>query len=213
MNKNIVLPSELQSAIGSESRDFVVKSEKAYPTKRGLGFVCFGLVWSAIVSTFVTTFLLPLFQGEQVKISFNQQIVVGSLDNIGPIILPTIMLSIFVIAGVLVMCKGVYFLFKKGGYFVGTSKSLLHYLNGTIRSISWEQFSGDIRVTGGKKKGNITLQMRTGKMVRGRDRRERYVPETIYISGVSNVFEVEKTCRRRIQEHDPTPVTTGHGTV
>jgi hypothetical protein len=36
---------------------------------------------------------------------------------------------------------------KKGGYFVGTQVRLIHYQKGIIRSIDWEQFSGDIEVS------------------------------------------------------------------
>jgi hypothetical protein len=48
---------------------------------------------------------------------------------------------------------------------VGTSTRLVHYQNGNIRSIDWEQFSGEIELNGNDHKGNISLQMRTGKMV------------------------------------------------
>ena len=61
---------------------------------------------------------------------------------------------------------GTSLIFKKGGYFVGTPTRLVRYQNGNIRSIDWEQFSGDIEVSGRDPKGNISLQMRTGRVVR-----------------------------------------------
>jgi len=100
---------------------------------------------------------------------------------------------------------GIYSLFKKGGYFVGTPLRMISYQNGTVRSIDWEQFSGDIEVNGNEVSGNISLQMRTGKMVSSKNNRNRYVPDTIYISGIPNVYQVEQICRKRIKENDPTP--------
>jgi hypothetical protein len=34
---------------------------------------------------------------------------------------------------------------------------------------------------------------------------DRYVPDVIDIVEIPNAFEVEKICRRRIKENDPTP--------
>ena len=87
---------------------------------------------------------------------------------------------------------------------------LIHYHKGNIRSIDWEQFSGDIELSGNNQKGNISLQMRTGRMVSRKNGPDRYVPDVIYISKIPNVFEIEKICRKRIKENDPTPPTTGH---
>jgi len=33
----------------------------------------------------------------------------------------------------------------------------------------------------------------------------QFVPDIVYISGVPNVLEIEKICRKRIKENDPTP--------
>ena len=37
---------------------------------------------------------------------------------------------------------------------------------------------------------------------------DRYVPDTLYITGIPHVFEIEQVCRKRIKENDPTPVIT-----
>jgi len=100
---------------------------------------------------------------------------------------------------------GLYSLFSKGVYFIGTPTRLVHCHRDTIRSIDWEQFSGDIEVSGNEQKGNITLGMRTGKMVSQKNGPDRYVPDKIYISGVQNIYEIEQICRKRIKENDPTP--------
>ncbi len=82
---------------------------------------------------------------------------------------------------------------------------MISYENKSVRSIDWEQFSGDIEVSGDEFNGNLTLQMRTGKMVSSKNSGSRYVPDTIYISGIPSVYEIEQICRKRIKENDPTP--------
>jgi hypothetical protein len=54
--------------------------------------------------------------------------------------------------------------------------------------------------------GDIEFQLRTGKMERRKDSPDKFVPDIINISGVDNVLEIEKYCRIRIKENDPTPV-------
>jgi hypothetical protein len=132
---------------------------------------------------------------------------VAGPGNLKAAIVPAIIIGVFVLVGILMMAAGLISMFKKGGLFVGTPTRLIHYRNGTLRSIDWEQFSGDIEVSGNEEKGNITLGMRTGRMV-SKKSGDQYVPDTIYISAISDVFTVEKICRQRIKENDPTPVQT-----
>lgn len=207
---NITLPPELSSSISSESHDFAVKAGRAQPLKKSFSLILFGIVWTAITSIFVFAFLDPLFQGKEVHFEANGVPTVVSPDNLGPIIMPAIMVGVFVLVGVGMLSSGIYLIFKKGGYFVGTPTRLVHFQNGNIRSIDWEQFSGDIEVSGNAQKGNISFQMRTGRMVSRKNGPDRYVPDVIYISEIPNVFEIEQMCRKRIKENDPTPATTGH---
>lgn len=100
---------------------------------------------------------------------------------------------------------GIYSLLKKGGYFIATPLRLITFQNGTVRSIDWEQFSGDIEINGNEFEGNLALQMRTGRMISSKNSGSRYVPDTIYLTGIPNVFEIEQICRKRIKENDPTP--------
>jgi hypothetical protein len=53
---------------------------------------------------------------------------------------------------------------------------------------------------------DIEFQLRTGKMESKKNSPDKFVPDIIYISGVNNVLEIEKSCRIRIKENDPTPV-------
>ncbi len=208
--ENIVLPPELSSSVRSENKDFTVKADRAQPLKKSFSLIIFGTVWTAFTSIFVFAILGPLFQGKEVHFKSNGVPTIAGPDNLGPIILPAIIIGVFVLIGIGMLSWGIYSIFKKGGYFVGTPTRLVYFQNGNIRSIDWEQFSGDIEVNGNAQKGNISLQMRTGRMVSRKKGPDRYVPDVIYISEIPNVYKIEQICRKRIKENDPTPTTTGH---
>ena len=206
MLSNINLPADLNTVIGSEKTEFAVKAKRAQPGKVSLALILFGTIWLAFTSIFVVAFLGPLFMGEEVEFTTNGVATVASPDNLGPILAPALIIGFFVLIGILMFGFGIYSLFKKGGYFVGTPTRLISYHNGRVRSIDWEQFSGDIEVKGNEENGNLTLQMRTGRMVSSKSGSDRYVPDTLYISGITDVFGIEKVCRTRIKENDPTPL-------
>ncbi len=206
--RNIRLPEELTTVLSGETRDFTVKAGREKPLAKSFSLIVFGVIWTAFTSVFVFAFLGPLFFGNEVHFSTNGKPTVASPDNLEPIIFPAVFIGVFVLIGIAILSSGIYSMFKKGGYFVGTPTRLVNYRKGKIRSIDWEQFSGDIRVSGNDQKGNITLGMRTGKMVSRKNRSSQYVPDMIYISEVRNVFNIEKLCRQRIKENDPTPAVT-----
>ena len=199
------LPGLLAQNLGSEKRDFAVMATRSQPLKMSLAVIVFGTVWLAFTSIFVIAFLGPVFAGREVHFLSNDVPVVAGPGNLKPLLLPALIIGIFVLVGLGMLSWGLRMLLKKGGYFVGTPTRLVHFSNGTIRSIDWEQFSGDIEVGGNEKKGNISLGLRTGKMVSQKNGPDRYVPDTIYISGIPDVFKVEQICRMRIKENDPTP--------
>lgn len=199
------LPKNLLTVAGDEKIEFSVKSKRAKPLKNSIGIILFGAVWTAFTSIFVFAFLGPLFMGKEVHFTSNEVPTVASPDNLEPIIFPAIIIGVFVLIGISMLGFGLYTLFKDGGYFVGTPLRLISWLNGNVRSIDWEQFSGDISVKGNEIEGNLSLGLRTGKMVSSKNNRRRYVPETIYMSSIPDVYQIEKICRARIKENDPTP--------
>lgn len=208
--ENIILPPGLSFSVSSENKDFVVRAGRAQPLKKSLSLILFGTAWTAFASMLVFIFLGPLFFGKEVHFESNGVPTVASPDNLGPIVMPAIIIGIFVLVGIGMLSWGIYLIFKKGGYFVGTPTRLVHFQNGSIRSIDWEQFSGNIEVSGDAQKGNISLQMRTGRMASRENGPDGYIPDVIYITEIPNVFDVEQICRRRIKENDPTPATIGH---
>jgi hypothetical protein len=205
MMQNIPLPQVLNSAIGTERKDFAVKAGRAQPLKKSMSIILIGTFWTAFTSIFVVAFLGPLFLGKEVEFESNGVPTVAGPGNLGPILVPALIIGFFMLIGLIMLSVGVYSIFKKGGYFVGTPLRLIHYQNGTLRSIDWEQFSGDIEVNGDVRKGNISLQMRTGRMVSRKNGPDRYVPDVIYLSQIPDAFEIERICRKRIKENDPTP--------
>jgi len=201
----LILPDLLIEHIGTDQKDFTVKASRAQPVKSSLGLIIFGFTWLAFTSIFVVAFLGPIFAGKEVHFTANDVPTVAGPGNLKPIILPAIFIGVFVLIGILVLGFGLYSMFKQGGYFVGTPLRLIHFRNGVIRSIDWEQFSGDIEMKGRPQKGDLTLGMRTGRMVSRKNGPDRYVPDVLYISGIDEVGKIERICRQRIKENDPTP--------
>ena len=205
---NIKLPPELLSIVSPEKMDFATKAGRDKPKKKSILIILFGVVWTLFTSIFVFIFFVPIFQGKEVHFESNGVPTVASPDNLEPLLLPAIIVGLFLLIGIGMLSWGIFSMMKKGGYFVGTPTRLIFYQNGIIRSIDWEEFSGDIEISGDNTKGNISLLMRIGKMVSSKNGSDRYVPDVIYITEVPNVYEIEKICRQRIKENDPTPATT-----
>lgn len=205
MIQNVLIPPELRTLIGTEPRDFVIKARRAQPLKGPIILIIFGIVWLLFTSVFFVAFLGPLFMGEDVSMLVNDQPVVAGPENPGPLIMPAIIIGIFTLVGIGLLWFGIHLVTKEGGYFAATPTRLISYRKGSATSIDWEQFSGHIEIQGTAGKGDITLQLRTGRMVSSKNGPDRYVPDAVYIAGIQDVYEVEKICRQRIKENDPTP--------
>lgn len=206
MNTIESLPTDLKSVIGTEKIDFTILAKRKQPLANSLGLIFFGTVWSAFTSIFVIAFLGPLFKGEEVHFKVNDEPTTASWDNFEPMLVPSLIIGLFVVVGIAILISGFYSLFQKGGYFVGTVNRLIHYRKGTITTYDWEQFSGNMEIN--SKKEDMSMELRTGKMVSRKNESDKYVPNVLYISGVANILEIEKICRNRIKENDPTPATT-----
>jgi ABC-type multidrug transport system fused ATPase/permease subunit len=195
---NTFLPPALETVICKERIDFSVFSKRKQPVSKSLGILFFGTFWSAITSIFVVAFFGDLFKGGEISFYVNETQKTASLDDPQSLLIPALLIGVFVLIGIGTLLYGFYTFFQKGGYFVGTASRLLHYRNGNIKSFDWEQFTGNIEMN--HKRGNLTLQLRTGKMVSRKNSSATFVPDIVYISGVPNVLEIEKICRKRINE-------------
>lgn len=189
MIESVVLPPDLNTAIASESRDFVVKASRAYPLKKAMVFIVFAVFWLVSTSSFFE-FTAPAVGGGEV----------ASPNNSESFIFDMVFAGIFSLVGLLILGIGIYMIFKDGGYFVGTPTRLLNYRKGKITATGWGQCTGNIEVSGDDQKGSLTLELNTKHFVWSR-RRGRYVPDMLYLCGIANVLEIEKICRQRIKEN------------
>ena len=203
MNNILFLPEDLQSVVGSEKVEFSVIAKRNQPMKKSFAIVIFGIVWTAFTSIFVVTFLGPRFKGNEVDFEVNDLPTTASWDNFQPMIFPTVIIGIFVLIGLGMLSWGFYSIFQKGGIFIGTPNRLIRYYKGNISCYDWEQFSGNMEIN--IKEGDLSMQLRTGKMVSRKNRSDEFVPDVVYISGTTEILEIEKICRKRIKENDSTP--------
>ena len=190
------IPPELETLVGAEKIDFSVFSRRKKPAKHSLNIILWGSIWTAFTSIFVAILFVPILKGEELSFYVNNEPVTASLDNLEPLLFPAALIGFFVLIGITVLLVGFISLFIRGGYFVGTASRLLHYHKGNLKTFDWGQFTGNIEMH--VRRGNITLQLRSGKMVGSKGRPARFVPDVVYIAGAPNVLEIEKICRERI---------------
>ena len=203
MDNALSLPTDLQSVIGAEKVYFSVYAKRKEPRGKSSFVIVFGTVWTAFISIFVVAFFGPLLKGKEVHFKSDGVPVTASWDNFEPLIGVSLGLGVFLLVGLGMLTWGFRSYFQKGGYFVGAESRLINFCDGSITSYDWEQFSGNIEINNAK--GDISMQLRTGTMVSRRNESAAFVPDVVYISGAANILEIEKICRKKIKENDPTP--------
>lgn len=82
---------------------------------------------------------------------------------------------------------------------------MIQYRNGKSTITDWEQFSGNVKINAKNNFGDLEYELRTGKMQSRKNESDKFVPDVLYISAIENVYEIEKICKIRIKENDPTP--------
>lgn len=200
------VPADLKKLVANEKIDFCIKASNNYPKSKSYGSILFGIGWSAFTSIFVIAFFGPLFKGEEVHFKVNDEPTIGSIDDWEPLLVPGLVIGLFVIVGLAMIVWGCYSLFQSGGYFIGTETRLVKYRNKKVTITDWEQFSGNMELNTKENTGDIEFQLRTGKMESKKNAPDKFVPDIIYISGINDVYEIERLCRIRIKENDPTPI-------
>jgi hypothetical protein len=205
MIQNVELTEEINISLGSESRDFAAKSTLAQPIGGSIYSIIFGVGFIGFTLFMMSLFIGPEFWDYVINTLKGTEAVTPYEGGLKGLLFIVVFLGIFVSVGIFEFLKGVFSLFRRGGYFVGTPTRLVNFRHGKMISSDWEQFSGNIMVKGSNKKGNIKLLMRTGKMTRGWSKSGSYVPDIIFIAGIPGVYDIEQICRKRIKENDPTP--------
>ncbi len=201
------IPTELRQVVDNERTDFVVKCKRNHPKKKAFRLLAFALFWNLIVSVFWVVMIGPLFSGKEVHFTANGVPKTASSEDWGDLIAPGLFIGLFTLVGISALAYGVVMLIQKGGYFAGTPTRLIQFRNGKTSITDWEQFTGTIKIDSKGTSGNLEFELRTGKMHSRKNSGNRFVPDIIYMAGIENVFEIEKKCKTRIKENDPTPST------
>ena len=125
---NLTMPIGLAIHNRKENVDFLVKAKRKQPVKNSMGIILFGTVWTAFVSIFVMVFLGPIFRGEETHFKVDGVPTSASWENFRPMMTPALIIGLFVLIGIGMLTWGIYSLFQKGGYFVGTDNRLISIL-------------------------------------------------------------------------------------
>lgn len=199
------LPIDLKKLIDNEKIDFLIKAKRKYPSSHSITGLLFGIFWLAFTSIFIYGVFGPLFKDGELHFESNEQPVTANWQDLSELLIPGIFISIFTIVGFSIIGFSFYSLFQKGGYFAGTETRMIQYRNGTSTITDWEQFTGNVKINAKNNFGNLEYELRTGKMQSRKNQSDKFVPDIIYIAGIENVYEIEKKCKIRIKENDPTP--------
>lgn len=201
MIENASLPTELIGITDGEKQDFVIKAKYSALRRNAKFFLIFGLFWLTLTSLFVYSTIGQIIAGKTIHYRVNKVPHTANLSNLGEMNTEFVVLGVFSLIGIGLLSFGVYSFVKKGGYFVATPTRLISYESGMIRSMNWDQFTGNSSVIENGLKGRISLELKTGKY-QTRNKHEQYVPDVVYIIGIQNAIEVEQLCRKRIIENN-----------
>ena len=183
------IPEILRQSIDDEQTDFVVKPRRALTTKGLKDSIWFAVLWIGILVGFV------LIGGDDIKKDFD-------ISELRILIIPII----WIVIGVLPLFFSVYrYFFKKANkYFAATPTRLIMMEANKVRSIDWEQFTGEIKQGGLRGDTDLTLVLRTGyKKTEDKNgsKRTRFIHHEIEIPGIEESEKVERICRARIAEN------------
>ncbi len=205
---NYRLPTKLKQTIGSEPLDFIAKDQPSTPFGVLVSVISMGIVWIILMSCIIYAFIGPLFHGEEVEMTINDVPTIISPENLTPLILPVVLLGIFWCLGLLFLVIGLGMLFKGRGYTVGTATKLIYLYKNKIQTTSWDQINGVVSCKGNNRKGNILLQLKTGKDITFNGKK-RFVNDTLYMCGIKNALDINKICKKRIKKEkiDPSSIS------
>lgn len=176
------LPASIEALIENKEKDFSVKASYRQPIKESLKFIIFGVVFM-FISWSIWFAILEI-----------------DTDIISRIFVIVFML-VFIWSGTIVLWRyGIYPAFKKGWYFIGTAKELLHYHDQKLESIPWSRIAGNIEIRSSSKnqRGSITLQLKNNEQD---GLNHELDADFISIQDIPNVIEIAKLCLQRINEN------------
>ncbi|MEK7610290.1 MAG: hypothetical protein AAB468_00865 [Patescibacteria group bacterium] len=198
---NIAAP--IEELLGGEKPDFVAHAKRATPLGGSIMMLFFAIVWLTISGFMTYIFVTQLFSGGEIHYELNGE--PRTATKPGLILLFP---ALFDLIGLFLLWISLRGIFGGDAWFAGTPNRLVIYTKGGSRSIDWDQFNGDVAVSGNENLGNVNLAMRTGHYKSQKNRPERYVPDEIGMIQIERPYQIESLCRARIKEHDPTPTNT-----
>lgn len=144
------LPQDLYEAIGAENKDFAFKAGSSRPFRKSLPGIISGLLWIG----FFSLLFFGIF-----NLDIKGMLESGAAENqtINPALYFLGFCGIFYLIGLIILVSAIIPVIRRGGYFIGTPARLIHYRNGKLRLIGWDQFTGDMQVRGKEQGGNISL--------------------------------------------------------
>lgn len=138
-------PYEIWKSLGGEKPDFMVHAAHPAPFKSSLGLLAFAVIWLGFSSIFFFAFLGPVFMGQEVHFKTNGVPTVAGPENLGPLMMPGIIIGIFMLIGIGMLGWALYMMFGQGSWFAETAARLIEYKPNKLKSCDWEQFNGVTR--------------------------------------------------------------------
>jgi hypothetical protein len=194
MEQKEVEPATLQEVLDSEKVDFFVRSERNESKNISLS-----KIYVSIGVTLIASLILMESMGMAEVVTKKTK---PTIDDFQKIILPIFVSFVLIAGSIVTAIKAFISLNKTGGQYVGTADKLYHYSDTKLQTYFWKEFTGNIEID--SKKGEISMTLRYGTSMDDPKNANRITPDTVFLSGLPNVFEIEKICRKRIKENDPT---------
>jgi hypothetical protein len=199
---------EIRSSLKAEAIDFTLKTARIMPFKDALKILGIGLILLIIASISVFYVSQIIFFEKEISFTINKTLIMIGSKNLAILIIPSIVFIAFELLSIFITASGIKYVFAEGGWYIGTPKEIIIYNNKKIKSIEWSEFSKKTKISGTDKDGNVTLQL---KISNTSDKRNYgwsipfFKPKgKVYIAGIQNNLQIEKTIKKRIDENKDT---------
>ena len=198
---NLKFPIELDEILVNENIDFSVLGLRTQTPKYSI--IIISIVLPVAVSfgyVFFTS--LPIFYKRHFNLLVNAELKPNSSsDRLTENGLYLAVILMFLIVSCIILYKKVIPYFTKEGYFIGTDCRLIKYKNGILKYYDWEQFTGKVENANNEK--DLFLELRRGHFVSRKNSSDEFIPEYVFIASDTNILEIQKICKQRIEENNP----------
>ena len=191
------LPKDLVTVIGNEKVDFAFLAKR----KRQKSLTNFIILFAVMGVILPSIGVLAFF----VSVSNDPSTV--NIVNPEPMSTTSLLIIVVLIIGLGYLISKIISHYKnKKEYYVGTKNRMISYTNGNIEYFDWNQFTGNITLNFNTK--SISLEMRNINSNAISNNPYASIPETLHLTGVENLVEIERICRERIKGNEPPSAPT-----